>query len=254
MISALLLMVPVLLGVFAGAPLLARELETGTFRFAWTQGCGRLRWALAQLALPAITLTAAVAAFGRLFAWYNRPFIALGQGNLSVLKPLLFPLEGVAFPAWTLAAFAIGAFAGVTIRRTVPAIAAALGVWAGLAVATTVFLRAHYETTLITSGGAPHQGPSWLYNDWVLSSWTTGPGGRLVSPAELNRLVPNSVQNSPQLDGFASWMTQHGYTQWWSYQPAGRYGHFQLIEGGWLLALSLVLVAATVWMIRRRTM
>ncbi|HEY2638727.1 MAG TPA: hypothetical protein VGI66_02415 [Streptosporangiaceae bacterium] len=49
-------------------------------------------------------------------------------------------------------------------------------------------------------------------------------------------------------------MTQHGYTQWWSYQPAGRYGHFQLIEGGWLLALSLVLVAATVWMIRRRTM
>ncbi|HEY2638726.1 MAG TPA: hypothetical protein VGI66_02410 [Streptosporangiaceae bacterium] len=194
MISALLLMVPVLLGVFAGAPLLARELETGTFRFAWTQGCGRLRWALAQLALPAITLTAAVAAFGRLFAWYNRPFIALGQGNLSVLKPLLFPLEGVAFPAWTLAAFAIGAFAGVTIRRTVPAIAAALGVWAGLAVATTVFLRAHYETTLITSGGAPHQGPSWLYNDWVLSSWTTGPGGRLVSPAELNR--PGTEQRS----------------------------------------------------------
>lgn len=37
-ISALLLIVPALLGVFAGAPLLARELATGTFRFAWTQG------------------------------------------------------------------------------------------------------------------------------------------------------------------------------------------------------------------------
>ena len=38
--------VPVLIGAFAGAPVLARELETGTFRYAWTQGFGRWRWAL----------------------------------------------------------------------------------------------------------------------------------------------------------------------------------------------------------------
>jgi hypothetical protein len=35
--------------------------------------------------------------------------------------------------------------------------------------------------------------------------------------------------------------------------PAGgRYWHFQFIEGGWLLALSLILLAATVWLVRRR--
>jgi hypothetical protein len=34
----LLQAVPALIGAFAGAPLLARELETGTFRYAWTQG------------------------------------------------------------------------------------------------------------------------------------------------------------------------------------------------------------------------
>jgi hypothetical protein len=28
--------------------------------------------------------------------------------------------------------------------------------------------------------------------------------------------------------------------------------HFQLIEGGWLLALSLILIVATVWLVRRR--
>ena len=44
-VSSLLFAVPVLLGAFVGAPLLARELETGTFRFAWTQGAGRTRWA-----------------------------------------------------------------------------------------------------------------------------------------------------------------------------------------------------------------
>ena len=39
-IAALLQAVPVLIGAFAGAPVLARELETGTFRYAWTQGMG----------------------------------------------------------------------------------------------------------------------------------------------------------------------------------------------------------------------
>ena len=42
----ILQVLPVLVGAFVGAPVLARELETGTFRFAWTQGFGRRRWAL----------------------------------------------------------------------------------------------------------------------------------------------------------------------------------------------------------------
>jgi hypothetical protein len=56
--------VPALIGAFAGAPVLAREMETGTFRFAWTQGFGRWRWALAKLAALAVVLAAAAGAFG----------------------------------------------------------------------------------------------------------------------------------------------------------------------------------------------
>jgi hypothetical protein len=42
-------------------------------------------------------------------------------------------------------------------------------------------------------------------------------------------------------------------TQWTSYQPASRFWPFQWIEGGWLLALSVLLIAAaTVWLVRRR--
>src|SRR5215475_4450820 len=52
-VSILLQAVPALIGAFTGAPLLARELETGTFRFAWTQGIGRLRWTVAKLVLLA---------------------------------------------------------------------------------------------------------------------------------------------------------------------------------------------------------
>ncbi len=35
-------------------------------------------------------------------------------------------------------------------------------------------------------------------------------------------------------------------------QPASRFWTFQFIEGGWLLVLSLLLIAAAVWLVRRR--
>ena len=47
-------------------------------------------------------------------------------------------------------------------------------------------------------------------------------------------------------------LPQHGYTRLTSYQPANRFWPFQWIEGGWLLALSVLLIAATVWLVRRR--
>ena len=47
-------------------------------------------------------------------------------------------------------------------------------------------------------------------------------------------------------------IAQHGYQYWVSYQPASRFWPFQWIEGGWLLALSVLLIGATVWLVRRR--
>ena len=51
--------VPALIGAFVGAPVLARELETGTFRYAWTQGFGRWRWTLAKLVALGVAVAAA---------------------------------------------------------------------------------------------------------------------------------------------------------------------------------------------------
>ena len=53
-------------------------------------------------------------------------------------------------------------------------------------------------------------------------------------------------------NGFAQCLAQHGYTQWTSYQPASRFWPFQWIEAGWLLALSALLIAVTIWLVRRR--
>ncbi len=70
---------PVLIGAFVGAPVLARELETGTYRYAWTQGLGRWRWTLGKLVPLAIAVTAAAGAFSVLLSWYYQPYFATGH-------------------------------------------------------------------------------------------------------------------------------------------------------------------------------
>jgi hypothetical protein len=229
--ASFMMAVPVLIGVFAGAPILGRELEAGTFRFAWTQGAGRTRLTLARLVLPAVAVTAAAAALSQLFGWFYYPFFAFPSD--SAFGPQYFGLTGIAFAAWTLAAFAIGALAGVLIRRVVPAIAAAMAVWAGLLVATILYLRPHYQTPVTVRGQSLPGGSPWPISQW----WTAPNGQKITSENEIILLI-----NHPR----------HGYAQWSSYQPGTRYWHFQFIEGGWLLVLSLILIALTVWLVRRR--
>jgi len=213
----LLNLAPALIGAFAGAPVLARELETGTYRYAWSQGYGRTRWTIAKLTLIAVTVTAAAGAFSQLFAWFFQPF--LKQEDLSILNATVFGTRGVVFAAWTLAAFTIGALLGMLIRRIVPAMAATLGAYLGLALLTWLFLRKHYLPAPVTSNPAVITGRLTPSSPWILSTWHTGPGG---------------------------------HTQWWSYLPASRFWPLQFVEGGWLLALSVILAAATVWLVRKR--
>ena len=244
-LRVLLQAVPALIGAFAGAPLLARELETGTFRFAWTQGFGRWRWTLAKLVLLSVVVAAAAAAFSVLFSWYLSPFSAAGYSIPFATD--VFDLREVAFTGWTLAAFAIGALAGMLIRRTVPAIGATLAVYAGLALATALWLRQHYMTPLLTTKlNLPAS--AWIINQWYTQD------GKFAFPARGSQIISALQQsscNSSQLSP-PQCLSQHGYTWWASYQPGSRFWPFQWIEGGWLLALSVLLIAATLWLVRRR--
>jgi hypothetical protein len=257
----LLQVLPVLIGAFAGAPVLARELETGTFRYAWTQGFGRWRWALAKLLMLAVVLAAATAAFGALVSWYFQPEFATGSqtAGLYQTSPLvmIFSLRAVTFPAWTLAAFTIGALAGMLIRRVLPAIVATLAIYAGLAFAAGGFLREHYLAPLVTTSSnfnLPGTGTA-----WTISQWSTKNGRFAFAggnpPMNLVNQFCSSVSPGKAAgpgDPFVQCLAQHGYTQWTSYQPASRFWPFQWIEGGWLLALSVLLIAATIWLVRRR--
>ena len=255
---------PALIGAFVGAPVLARELETGTFRYTWTQGFGRWRWALAKLVLLGAGVAATAEAFSLLLSWYYQPYVATGNQSVfsspSPLSPGLFDLRGVAFAAWTLAAFAIGALAGILIRRVVPAIVATLAAYTGLALLAGNVLRQHYLTPLVAKN-SNIPGSAWVTSEW----WTKGGkfafGGR-PPLSLLPQLCPSSFQTGTGGPGGVGilgsgslsptqCLVQHGYTQWADYQPASHFWPFQWIEGGWLLALSVLLITVTVWLVRR---
>jgi ABC-type transport system involved in multi-copper enzyme maturation permease subunit len=59
-ISLLLLIAPALVGMFWGAPLVARELESNTFRLAWTQSVPRVRWLAAKLGVGGLATVVTV--------------------------------------------------------------------------------------------------------------------------------------------------------------------------------------------------
>ena len=227
----LLTLAPALLGAFVGAPVLARELETGTFRYAWTQGFGRWRWTLGKLVPLAIAVAAAAGALSVLSWWYFQPFFAAHFG--TPLAPALFDLRGVAYAAWTLAAFSIAALAGMLIRRVVPAMAATLAAYLGLAVLPGLWLRQHYLPPVLTTSNTL---PNFA---WTISQWWTR-DGRFAFPSPPLSLINQFCSAPPAGRGknapfgtFAQCLAPHGYTQWTSYQPATRFWTFQCIEGGW---------------------
>ncbi len=226
-LSIFMHLAPALIGAFIGPAVMARELEAGTFRYAWTQGIGRVRWTIAKLTLLGLVIAVVTWAFSQLFTWFFAPFLQQ-QDTLTVFSATVFDIRGVAFAAWCLVAFAIGAFLGMLLRRVIGAMAATLGVYLGLALLTWLVLRERYPFAEVTSNarlfsaqftsGSPNGLPSTAPNDspWVLSTWNVG------------------------------------HTQWWRYIPVSRFWPMQVFEAGWLLIVALLLGAATVWLVRRR--
>lgn len=252
-LAGVLILLPGVLGAFAGAPLIAKELETGTFRYAWTQGVGRMRWALSLLLPGALGLALLLLAFGRVVVWHDQPLLDAGiQGRM---EPPGFSTAGVAVAAWALLGFALGACAGVLWRRVLPAVASAFAVWFGLAFAATR-LRGRYLTPLRTT--SMELGPKNL----SVSQWWTHNGAR-VPNGQIDQTLQslgaevsgNAVKVHVQPGGGSDpiqYLLQHGYTQITTYQPASRYWTLQWIETGWLVGLSALLLGAAFWLLRRR--
>ncbi len=276
-----ILIAPAITGVFWGAPLIARELETGTSRLTWNQSVTRARWLTVKLALTGAAAMAVTEGFSLLQAWWAAPIsraIDLG-GSVSVFSgsrfsPFTFATGGLAPLGYAAFGFALGVTAGLLIRRAVPAMALTLAVFAVVQVVMPLWIRPHLlpadqTTATIASthatvgdlSGAPVLTASSLPGQpgaWILSSGPVDAAGRAVStlPAACAQAAGSGTPASGLTAGSPSdvlpCLASHGIREAVSYQPASHYWPLQLTETGIFLALALGLAGFCFWWLDRR--
>ncbi|MDQ1005614.1 ABC-type transport system involved in multi-copper enzyme maturation permease subunit [Streptomyces sp. V4I23] len=112
--SALGLLMPVLVGVFLGAPLIANDLEHGTGKLVTSQAVSRGRWLATKLGMAVLVVTVCTAALSAAFGWW--------LGPVSKENPALYWVAGSAtgpLPvALTLLTMVGGVAIGMLLRRT----------------------------------------------------------------------------------------------------------------------------------------
>jgi ABC-type transport system involved in multi-copper enzyme maturation permease subunit len=249
----LVMLLPGLIGVFVGAPLVARELESGTFRFAWTLARSRVQWIVTKLVLLAVVLTAFALAFSALFTWWYGPFDAI-TGRMTPYGA--YEISGLVFAARTLFGFTLGAFLGLLIRRTVPAMAATAAVWVAVVVPSMVWLRPQIQRPITIIGAIAKRispGHHVPFNAAVVDHWFQDGAGHHVG---FDRLFQQAIVSNggtpPSPDQFNAYLAQHHYSQWISYRPNGWFWHFQAVEAAGYTILAILLATATVLVLRRR--
>ena len=196
-------MVPGILGVFWGAPLVARELEAGTYKLAWTQSVTRTRWLAVKLALVGLSTMAVAGLVSLMATWWSSP---VDRVNMTVFTS--FDQRALVPMGFALFAFALGVTAGVILRRTVPAMATTL-----VAFVATRLLMNHYVVPRLLSPtvrsyplgpqtiqgyGSMNGGPFNLFagapnlpNAWVYSTAIVDKAGHALSPAGPRTCLPD---------------------------------------------------------------
>ena len=284
-LTLLVRLIPPVFGIFWGAPLVARELESGSFRLAWTQSVPRSRWLIAKLATGVAATTVVMGLLMLTVTWWYRAIDKAGTNQYDV-----FDARDLAPIGYAVFAFAAGAFIGAVVRRTLPAMAATLGVAVFSRIATMLWVRPHLlpprhltislltadqfgfmsrnggAVQLVARGSAPG-------NSWTLSSHFLTSDGHRATASQLASFVrqhcpaigpppgapgPSGGARVPVpekvLEGVQACRAQAAQTFHLavSYQPAGRYWALQWLELGVFLALAALCVAGCYWWVTRR--
>ena len=218
-VAAAILALPALAGLFAGVPWVAREFESGAFRFTWTQGTSPRQWLLGTFG-PLVLLSAVSAAIcgAAAYWWYQ---IAQWQDGTSIWswRWSSFELTPLSVAGWTVLAMALALLCGVLIRRVLPAM---------IAFAVAV-------------GGCAYLAQSWL-RPWLFG---LGPAVKQVS-------LGRSAGWPPSTTTYMVRTWQYHDTRWVAYQPHSHLIGLELARCGILVAVAALAVLASVWWLRIR--
>jgi hypothetical protein len=270
----LILVAPAIIGIFWGAPLIARELETRTFTLAWNQSITRTRWLAVKLALTGLAAMAVTEALSLSYAWWATPIskaISLGSnGGLPKLfsqglfSSVIFASHGIVPLGYAAFAFTLATAAGAVTRRTVPAMAITLAIFAAAQLAMPLWVRPHLVPSSHTV--APIAAADLAYGNlaadavpghpgaWILSGQALNPAGQPVSTVPAACASPSSPGQKGGAAALtpAQCMQSRGYREAITYLPTSRYWPLQWIEAGIFLVLALALAGFCFWRLDRR--
>jgi hypothetical protein len=284
-LDILVIVLPGIIGIFWGAPLAAREFETGTYRLAWTQSVTRTRWLAVKLAVVGTTAVVVVGLFSLMVTWWARP---IDKVNANRFSPPSFDERGIVAIGYVAFAFALGVTIGLLVRRTIPAMATTLGafVFAWLAfiqwIRPNLMAPLHRTVALEASRvgfGRRNDGPFFLQPDppnipnaWIYSTHIVDKAGHALTPQVLVSTCPSlgtdlapgpppgvgngvRVQAPPDAKAALTHCVEKIATKYHevvAYQPARNYWAFQWIELAIFIGAALALGAFCLWWVRRR--
>jgi ABC-2 family transporter protein len=180
-LGVVLVVIPGIIGVFWGAPLIARELETGTYELAWTQSVPRRRWLAVKLGLIGLASVAVAGLLSLMLTWWSSPLDRVNADPFS-----LFDQRGVVPLGYAAFAFALGVAAGLLLHRTQAAMAATLVVFVAVRVAATRLVRPYLLAPVRVVSALPPPGQNISSSapprpgDWVLSDQVINAAGRVI--------------------------------------------------------------------------
>ncbi|MFF3545060.1 ABC transporter permease subunit [Streptomyces platensis] len=241
---ALLRNLPVIVGIFLGAPLIAGEQEHGTVTLVTTQSVSRGRWIAATLGLPLAVAVLCTTLLSAVFTWLWAPAHELiATGDWLAGGP--FDSTGPVPVAMTLLLTACGIALGMLIKRVVPAMAAT----AVLAVVGAVLWAEQVRPRLGTlrSVSYPYDSDSGprLPSDAVrMDDWVSTADGKLYGFGTCVHGDGNGAEACRAKLGIVNRVTQ--------YFDYGQLAGMQWRGAALLLALTAVVLAFVVWRAQRR--
>jgi hypothetical protein len=251
--------VPVLTGMFWGAPLIARELETGTYRLAWTQAITRARWLAVKIGVVGAASMVLAGLLSLMVTWWSSP---IQKVEMDRLAPLEFGTSGIAPIGYAAFAFALGVTAGALFRRTLPAIAITLVVFAAIQGVMPLWVRPHLIPPVQTASALNNASLTSTGSDngslmvgasvnipgaWILSNQIITPAGRPASTE-----APQVCAQNVTIQTCDAYIASLHLRQTVTYQPASRYWTLQWYETAIFTALALILAGLSYWSISRR--
>jgi ABC-type transport system involved in multi-copper enzyme maturation permease subunit len=269
-VTAVVLVLPALIGLFWGAPLITRELEAGTHRLVWNQSITRSRWLAVKLGLTGLAAMTAAGLGSLAVTWWSSP-IDKTATEFPRMAPLLFAARGIVPIGYAAFAFALGVTVGMLVRRTVPAMAITLAIFVAAQIAMPLLVRPHLlppASSTIELTESNIDGFQWGTNDvlqvwsdagpegaWVLSSHSVDPSGHAVDTISVSSssgpcAPPTGTPDEGRVTECLAEIQRLGYRQEATYHPASRFWPFQWYETGIYTALALGLAGFCFWRIR----